>query len=267
MHEQIPPVALSWARWTLASLIIVPLAYNNLKHDWPVIRTNLPILCFLGAIGVGFFNLLHYVALNYTTALNVVVLQSSTPFVITIVSFLIFRETITARQGVGIVISMIGVLYILTRGDLSALASLSFGTGDLIFMTAVILWAVYTTLLRKKPQMSALSFAAVTFVIGAISNIPLVLVEHIYDRQLTADLPTALSIAYVAIFPSVISYVFYNKGVEYIGSARAGAFIYLVPFMGAILALIFLSEHPKIYHAVGFTLILLGIWLTVRTKK
>lgn len=267
IHTDVPPVALAWARWTGAFLIVLPFAFRAMRRDWPIIRQNLHILIFLGTLGVASFNTLSYIALNHTTAINALILQSSAPFSIVLASFVFFGDRITLSQGLGIGVSLLGVLAIICKGDLSSLASLTLGRGDLLLLLAVICWAVYTAFLRKKPDIHCLSFAAVTFFVGSAVNTPLVVLEYSFGRSMNVDLMTAAAIAYVAVFPSVLAYIFYNQSVEIIGPARTGAFIYLVPMFGAVLAITLIGETLFPYHLAGFGLILTGVWLSARRHR
>jgi drug/metabolite transporter (DMT)-like permease len=197
VHEYIPPIALAWTRWCLATLIIVPFAIPHLKRDWPVIRANLPILLFFGIIGVGAFNTLSYTGLNYTTALNALVLQSSGPILIVLMSFFIFGDRISPRQALGITCSFTGVLVMVARGDFSVLAGFELNRGDLLLLAALGLWGLYTAYLRKRPAIHWLSFTATTFLIGALINTPFYAWEHLTVRQLHFDAQTLAAIAYV----------------------------------------------------------------------
>ncbi len=264
VHETIPPIALAWTRWCFASLVILPFAYSQLKRDWPAIRANLPILVFLGVLGVGAFNTLSYTGLNYTTALNALVLQSSGPILIVLASLAIFDERISLRQAIGIAISLTGVLFMVARGDFSVLAGLELNRGDLLLIAAIVLWGFDTAVLRKRPAIHWLSFAAVTFIIGAAVNTPFFVWEHVSVRQLHFNAQTLGAIAYVSIFPSVLAYICFNRGVELIGANRAGVCLHLVPLFGAILAIALLGEAPRIYHLIGFALILTGVILAAR---
>lgn len=264
VHEHVPPIALAWTRWTFAALIILPFAVPHLRRDWPVIRANLPILVFFGTVGVGAFNTLSYTGLNYTTALNALVLQSSGPVLIALASMIIFGDRISPRQALGIVISLTGVLFMITRGDLSTLMELEFNRGDLFLITALALWGLYTSFLRKRPRVHWLSFTATTFIIGALANLPFFLWEHFFVRQLQFDAQTAGAIAYVSIFPSILAYICFNRGVELIGAPRAGVCMHLVPLFGAILAITLLGEEPKGYHFIGIAFILTGVTLAAR---
>lgn len=264
VHEHIPPIALAWTRWTFAALIVFPFAACHMRRDWPVIRRNLPILVFFGTVGVGAFNTLSYTGLNYTTALNALVLQSSGPILIVLASVLIFRDRITHRQMLGICLSLTGVLSMVARGDLSVLAELELNRGDLMLLLALALWGLYTAFLRKRPDIHWLSFIGTTFVIGSLANLPFFLFEHLFARQLQFDAETAAAIAYVSIFPSILAYICFNRGVELIGSTRAGVCLHLVPLFGAVLAITLLGEELRLYHVVGIALILAGVSLTAR---
>ncbi len=264
VHGTVPPIALAWSRWTLASLLILPFAWRHLKRDWPLLRQHAGIVLFLGATGVGAFNSLAYLGLNYTTALNGLILQSSAPVMIALAAFFFFGDRVSPRQGVGIVLSLIGVLIIVTQGDLSRLSQMAFNQGDLLIFGAMAIWAIYTVFVRKRPSVHPVSFAAATFIIGAIVNTPIFLFEHASGWRLQPTPETFAAIAYVSIFPSILSYIFFNRGVELIGSNRAGVFLHLVPFFGAVLAITLLGERLQLFHLAGFALILTGVTLASR---
>lgn len=264
VHGHVPPIALAWARWMLATAIVLPFAVPHLRREWSAVRANLPILVFLGAAGAGVFNTIAYFSLNYTTALNAVVMQSSAPVLIVLAGLILFGERVRPLQALGIAVSLAGVLTMVARGDLSVLADLSLNKGDIGLLVAMATWAIYTAFLRKRPLIHWLSFTAVTFGVAAALNTPLMIAEHLSGWQLQLDLDTVLAIAYVSVFPSVLSYIFYNRGVELIGANRAGVFMHLVPFYGAALAILLLGEQPQLYHGVGIALILSGVALAAR---
>ena len=264
VHEHVPPVALAWTRWSLATLFILPFAISHLKRDWPVIRAHLPILVFFGIVGVGAFNTLSYTGLNYTTALNGLVMQSSGPIMIVLASFFIFGDRISPRQTIGIAVSLTGVLFMVLRGNLYALAGLELNSGDLWILASLALWGLYTACLRKRPEIHFLSFASSTFFIGAAVNTPFFVWEHLSMRQLQFDAQTLAAIGYVSVFPSILAYIFFNRGVELIGANRAGIALHLVPLFGAVLAIVLLGEKPEAYHLIGITLIMAGVTLAAR---
>ncbi len=262
-----PPIALAWFRWVLAFMIILPFTISQVKQDWPIIKKNIPILTLLGVLGVGSFNTLSYIGLNHTTAINALILQSSSPILIAILAFLIFRDKVTIFQMIGITTSLIGVFVVILKADINAIRNFTFNVGDIWIFTAMAFWSVYTVFLRYRPAIHWKSLAAITFFIGAIFITPFYLWEHINVAQVKFNTPSLLSIAYVCIFPSVLSYIFYNRGVELIGPNRAGAYLHMAPFFGAILAITILGEKLQLYHIAGLSLILLGVAMTSRKPK
>lgn len=267
VHEFFPPIALASIRWTLAFLIILPFAWPHVRRDWPVIRQQWPWLVFLGATGAGSFNTLTYIGLNHTPALNALIINSSGPVMIALASFLFFSDRLTLRQVLGIGLSLIGVIVVVSRGDPQTLAALEFNIGDLWVLGAMCVWGVYTAFLRKRPEIHWLSLAATLFAVAALINWPLHAWEHAYVRTLTLSTDALLAIGYVAIFPSILSYVFYMRGVQLIGGNRAGVFLHLIPLFGSTLAILILGEQPLWSHAIGFALILTGVTIAARKAR
>lgn len=266
----VPPIALSWFRWIFAFLIIMPFTLSYVRKDWNVIKKNIPVLAMLGIFGVGSFNTLAYIGLNHTTAINALILQTSGPVLIMIGAYLALKEHVTPLQILGILLSIPGVVIIIARGDLSILSQMSLNIGDAWIVAAMISWAIYTILLRFRPNIHFLSLAFITFAIGALFVTPFFIAEIAAGKVIILDKTTALSVLYVSIFPSTLAYLFYNRGVELIGPNRAGAFLYVVPLFGAALAIALLGEQLKFYHAIGLGLIVAGVWLTSKqtgTKK
>ncbi|MFW6024209.1 MAG: DMT family transporter [Dichotomicrobium sp.] len=267
VHEFFPPIALAAIRWTLAFLIILPFALPHLRRDWPAIRRQWPWLVFLGATGTGSFSTLTYIGLNDTPALNALIINSSGPVMIALASFIFFSDRLTPRQVLGILMSLIGVIVVVSRGDLETLAALEFNIGDLWVLAAMSIWGVYTAFLRKRPEIHWLSFAAALFFVAAAVNWPLFIWENAYVRSLTLSTDALLTIGYVAVFPSILSYVFYTRGVELIGGNRAGVFLHLIPMFGSALAILILGEQPLWSHGVGFALILTGVTIAARQAR
>ncbi len=268
VHEFFPPIALASIRWTLAFLIILPFAWPHLRRDWSVIRQQWPWLLLLGATGAGSFNTLTYIGLNHTPALNALIINSSGPVMIALATFIFFSDRLTPRQGLGIGLSLIGVIVVVSKGDPQTLARLEFNTGDLWVLAAMCVWGVYTAFLRKRPaDIHWLSLAACLFAVAAMINWPLHAWEHAYVRSLSLSTDALLAISYVAIFPSILAYVFYTRGVELIGGNRAGVFLHLIPVFGSTLAILILGEQPLWSHGVGFALILTGVTIAARQVR
>ena len=262
----IPPVTLSFLRWSLAFLLILPLAWKQLRQDWPAIRSRLGIMIALSLTGIGAFNTLQYWSLEYTQALNTLLLQSSGPLIVAVWSMLLLRVHLTAAQAIGIVLSLAGVLLILTLGHPTALASITFNRGDLIFLLAMAIFGFYSVLSLKRPQIHGLSMVAFTFGCGAASLIPLLVWELHARPVMVLDAKNLLSLLYVAIFPSTIAYLCFNRGVLLIGANRAAPFLHVVPVFGSIMAFVFLGEQPEIFHVIAFALVLGGVFIASRKQ-
>ena len=260
----IPPVTLALLRWSLAFLLVLPLAWKHLKQDWPAIRGKLAVMILLSVIGIGAYNTLQYWALEYTQALNVLLLNSAMPLIVAVWSLIILRVRLTAAQAFGILLSLCGVLAILLHGDFAALANIEFNKGDLIFMVAIVIFAFYSVMTLKRPQIHGLSFLAFTFGCGAASLIPLEIWELFARPVMALDVPNVLTVLYVAIFPSAIAYLCFNRGVQIIGANRAAPFFHMIPVFGSMAAIVFLGERPQLFHLIGFALVLSGVFVASR---
>ena len=263
-RELVPPAALSFWRWTFALALLLPLAWPHLKRDWPVLRAHWPILAILGALGIGTFNTLLYTGLQTTTALNSMLIQSAQPALILMVGGLVMRDRTSARQAAGVLVSLAGVLIVVSRGDLALLLALRLNSGDAIIAFAVLLWALYSVLLRKRPPVHPLSFLAASIMVGLVVIAPVYLAEIASGRLIVPETGSALAIAYVSIFPSFLAYLFFNRGVELIGSAATAQYMNVMPLMGAGLAMLFLGEALHLFHVAGLALVLAGIWVAGR---
>src|SRR5216684_6452471 len=175
----IPPVTLSFLRWSLAFLLILPFAWKHLVRDWPAIRSQLGLMVTLSVTGIGIFNTLQYWALEHTQALNTLLLQSAGPLIVAVWSLILLGVRLTLAQAIGVLLSMTGVLVILLHGDLTALSSIQFNKGDLIFLLALAIFGLYSVLTLKRPAIHGLSFVAFTFGCGAAGLIPLLIWELI----------------------------------------------------------------------------------------
>jgi len=258
---EVPPVGLAFWRWFGGALIIAPFALPHLRRDWAAVRARWPIVLVLGILGIAVFNTLIYVGLGRTTAINALLLQSIQPLVIIIFSFLIFRDTVGPRQLLAVAISLIGVVVIIARGELGVLATLAFNSGDVLVFIALICYAAYTALLRLRPRVHPLSFLLVIFTVGFALLFPLYVWEGLAGRPMRLTPVTLGAVAYVALFPAIVAYLCFNRGVELLGANRAGHFFHLQPAFGVILAMLFLGERFQPYHAAGITLIAAGILL------
>jgi drug/metabolite transporter (DMT)-like permease len=260
----IPPVTLSFLRWSLAFLVILPFAWKHLARDRAAIRGHLGIMIFLSIIGIGAFNTLQYWALEHTQALNTLLLQSAGPLIVAVWSLLLFGVRLTLAQTFGVLLSLSGVLVILLHGDLTTLKNIEFNKGDLIFTVALVIFGLYSVLSRKRPDIHGLSFVAFTFGAGAACLVPLFIWELFARPLMQINTANLLSLLYVALFPSTLAYLCFNRGVQLIGANRAAPFFHVVPVFGTVMSIVFLGEHPQAFHFLGFALVLTGVFVASR---
>lgn len=267
LRLDIPPIGLSFWRWALAGLILLPFVRQLLVENWPLVRQHLLLVVTLSMLGVASFNTLIYLGLQTTTASNAVLMQSFIPVAIIGLSYLILGSLIILRQTVGIFISLLGVSFIITQGELAALLKLDLNRGDLLVLVAVLAWGIYSVLLKKLPQdLKGLVLLGYTIYFGIVGIAPIYAWEIFDGRTLSMNLTTAGALAYVAIFPSIIAYLFWNRAVSQVGPAKAGQFMHLMPVFGTILSMIFLGERLQWYHVTGILLVAVGIYLATLLK-
>ena len=260
----IPPVTLSFLRWSIAFLIILPFAWKHLVRDWGAIRARLGTMIVLSITGIGAFNTLQYWALEHTQALNTLLLQSAGPLFVAVWSLILLGVRLTVAQAGGIALSLTGVLVILLHGDLTALTSIEFNKGDLIFTVALAIFGLYSVLSLKRPKIHGLSFVGFTFGCGAACLIPLLIWELSSRPVMQLDAMNLLTLFYVAVFPSTLAYLCFNRGVQLIGANRAAPFFHVVPVFGSAMAIVFLGERPQLFHIIGFVLVLTGVFVASR---
>jgi drug/metabolite transporter (DMT)-like permease len=260
----IPPVTLSFLRWWLAFLIILPFAWKHLVRDWGAIRRRLGTMIFLSITGIAAFNTLQYWALEHTQALNTLLLQSAGPLFVAVWSLILLGVRLTLAQAGGIAVSLTGVLVILLHGDLTALTSIEFNKGDIIFTVALAIFGLYSVLSLKRPEIHGLSFVGFTFGCGAACLVPLLIWELFSRPVMQLDTANLLSLFYVAVFPSTLAYLCFNRGVQLIGANRAAPFFHVVPVFGSAMAIVFLGERPQLFHIIGFALVLVGVFVASR---
>lgn len=268
MRDDIPPVAMGFWRWALALLILLPFAFAELRREWHVVRQNWQRLMLLGALGAVAFNTMIYVGLQYTAATNAVLFNSLIPIVIILLAWAFLGQKLRAVQLLGVALSLVGAVAVVARGDLSMLAAVELNRGDLWILAAIVLWAVYTVVLRWRPSgLSAVGFLAAMLLL----SVPLLLPVYLWEASVRGFFrltPAAmLALAYFATIPSIVAYLFWNRGVAQVGPNKAGLFVHLMPVFGALLAVVFLDERLYTYHFAGAALIFGGIWMTTKRQQ
>jgi drug/metabolite transporter (DMT)-like permease len=263
MHTSIGPITLNLLRWGGAALVLLPFTARGLWAARAEIVARWRILLVLGVLGSALYQGLVYMALNYTTAINAALFNTTAPMVVVGLSWLITRERITRRQGLGIALSLVGVLIIVTRGDLAVLLKIHFNPGDLLALASVPVWGLYTVLLQRRPTgMSPLVFLTCLSLVGTAALSPFFVWEYQVRGAPEWGVGTIVTVIYVALVASVIAYILWNNAVPRVGANKAGPFLHLHPVFTTVLAMLFLGEVLHLYHVAGMALIALGIWLT-----
>jgi drug/metabolite transporter (DMT)-like permease len=260
----VPPASLAVARWLIVALAVAPFALMHLRQDWPSIRRKPGLMLLFAVTGGGAFGTLQFVALHFTTALNMGVVGSVAPAFIVAASLILFRDRLTALQLAGVAVSLTGVLAIVSRLDFDRLAGFSFNGGDLIIIANMVLWAIYSACLRLRPPVHPVTFILSMAIISGLGNLPFALLEHAVGYHLQATQLTLLTVLYAAFVTTLLAYAAWNRGVDIVGAPRAGAFLHTVPLFSALLATSLLGESIEAYHVLGFALILAGVSLAAR---
>ncbi|APO56005.1 DMT family transporter [Bradyrhizobium diazoefficiens] len=260
----VPPLTVTTIRWFGVFLILLPFAWPHLKRDWRALRKSLPLMLFLSLVGFAFNNAISYWALQYTEALNALLIQSAGPLFVALWSLALFGVRLTAAQLAGIAISLLGVLTIILRGDLSALASISFNRGDIMFASSLVAFGLYSAFIPRRPKVHQLSFLSFTTCCGAIMLLPTAVWEAWSGNVMQFDGVTLATFGYILIFPSTLAYLFFNRGVALIGPNRAAPFFHLVPVFGSAMAILLLGEKLQPFHLIGYALVLAGVVIASR---
>lgn len=267
LRGDVPPIALTFWRWAFALVIVGVVFGRSTIRDLDGLRADGRRIVALAVTGVVGFQLAVYFALTATTAINATLLVSLTPVVIVAISRVALHDTINRTQGLGLLVSFLGAAVVVVRGDLGALGALSLNRGDLLMVAAVILWATYTVLLRRRPfTVSPASLVTATTAIGVALLTPLYLWSLAAGQRMTLTAGTAVGIGYVGVFASVLAFLFWNRGVAVVGANRAGLFLHLMPLFGAALSFLFLGEGIEPYHLAGGALVATGLVLTARGR-
>jgi drug/metabolite transporter (DMT)-like permease len=258
-------VSLNFWRWTLAAVILAPFALPALVAQRAVLRRHAGILLLLSFFGVALFQSLVYLGLRTTTAVNAVLLNSSLPLFILGCSWAIERERGTRRQVAGMLVSLAGILVILSRGEPGRLLQLEVQTGDAWILLAMPVWGIYSVLLKRRPpELGGFAFLLAISAAGALMLAPLYAVE-VFAAPPRWPSPAELTgVLYIALFASVLAFAFWNRGVAIVGANAAGVTLHLLPAFGTLLAIVFLGEAFAAFHAAGFLLILGGVFLATR---
>lgn len=267
LNDVLPPVGLAFWRWVLALLILLPLALRTGNGQVALLLRHWRLVLACGAFGIAGYNALAYVALQTVPAVNMTVVNSAIPVLIPIFAFLIAGERPKGRQIAGILLSMVGVVWIVARGSLSTLLSLSISAGDLWVLASIINWAIYTVILRYRPPgIDALVFLVGSIVAGLLVLTPFWLWEMARGQVMPVTPQTVSAIVYVAVFASVAAFLCWSRSVVLIGSTATGLSIHLIPVIVGALSLIVLNEPVLPFHLVGAAFIAGGLLVAMARR-
>lgn len=265
VRMDLPPISLSFFRWLTALLLLLPFVHQHVRRDWRTALQGWKTLLAVSLLGIASFNTLLYTAVRTTTAINCALMQTIMPAVIILLCYLLFREKISPLQGGGVILCLFGSALIVARGDLQLLSRLDFVSGDLLMLLAVVCYALYSVLLRFRPPIHPMSFLAITFALGTLMLLPLYLWERFTSGPLPLTPTVFGAVAYIALGPSIVAYLCWNRGIAEVGASRAGLYINLIPLFASLMAVAWLNESFAWYHTVGLICMLGGLLIFNRT--
>ena len=260
---QIPPLTLNVFRWISVWLILIPFTFKEIFINLPSIKKKWLVISFMGIITISTFNSVVYFALNYTQVINAVLVLAAIPAATIVLSSLMNIEKTNFFQIFGLFLSIIGIGSIISNGDIQKIISLNFNKGDLWMLVCVFTWALYSTLLKKhKFKFSQFSLIQLMVSVGIIFLIPQFFYEKSIGLEVNFNKPFFLILFYVVVFPAIVAYYCWQKGIEIIGPNRASMFIQLMPLFSAVMAIIIFNEKFELYHFAGAAFIVSGIYLS-----
>ncbi len=265
---QIPPFSLNFYRWLFAFLILLPFTFKEILANKKYIMENIGFFIILGITSITVFNSIVYYSLYYTQVISGVLMISTIPVWIMFIASILNIEKTNLFQIIGVVLSLTGVLFIITKADIELIKNLNFNKGDLSMVVAMFAWATYSALLRKKTyKVSQIALLEVIIICGLLFLIPVYLIEMSLGNTITISKPFVLTLTYVVLFPGILAFLFWIKGIAIIGANRAGVFLHLMPIFGALMAIIIFGEKFMFYHFLGAIFIVAGITLSNKHKK
>ena len=263
----IPPFSLNFYRWFFAGLILFPFTIKELVAKKKYILENIGFFTILGITSITIFNSIVYYSLYYTQVISGILMISTIPVWIIFISSILNIEKTNIFQIIGVIFSLTGVIFIITKADSEIIKNLDFNKGDLSMVVAMFSWAVYSALLkRKKYEISQVTLLQVVIITGLIFLTPIYFIEMYMGNVIVLGIPFVLTLTYVVFFPGLASFFFWIKGISIIGANRAGVFLHLMPIFGAIMAMLIFNERFMFYHIFGAIFIIAGITLSNKKK-
>ena len=265
---EIPPFSLNFYRWLFAGAILLPFTLKEILQKKNYIFENIGFFIILGISSITIFNSAVYYSLYYMQVISGVLMISTIPVWIMFISSILGIEKTNKFQIIGVILSLLGVLFIITKSDLNLIKNLDFNKGDLIMASGMFAWALYSALLKKKTyEISQITLLEVVIIIGLLFLVPIYILEINLGNPLIINKPFVLTLSYVVLFPGLASFFFWIKGISIIGANRAGVFLHLMPIFGSLMAIILFNERFMFYHLLGAIFIIAGITLSNKNIK
>ena len=265
---EIPPFSLNFYRWLFAFIILFPFTYKEIIANKNYVLENLGFFIILGITSITIFNSIVYYSLYHTQVISGVLMISTIPVWIMFIASLLKIEKTNIFQIIGVILSLTGVVCIITKADFELIRNMDFNKGDLSMVVAMFSWAIYSALLRKKTyKISQIALLEVIIICGFVFLIPVYFIEMSLGYKIILEIPFILTLSYVVLFPGIIAFLFWIKGIAFIGANRAGVFLHLMPIFGAIMAIAIFKEKFMLYHFLGAVFIIVGIILSNRKKQ
>tara|TARA_B100000945_G_C20327648_1_gene570801 strand:- start:197 stop:1099 length:903 start_codon:yes stop_codon:yes gene_type:complete len=264
----IPPFSLNFYRWLFAGIILLPFTFKEIINKKNYIFDNIGFFIILGITSITIFNSAVYYSLYYMQVISGVLMISTIPVWIIFISSILGIEKTNKFQIFGVILSLIGVIFIITKSDLNLIKNLDFNKGDLIMASGMFAWALYSALLKKKSyEISQITLLEVVIILGLLFLVPIYFLEMSLGNPLIINKPFVLTLTYVVIFPGLAAFFFWIKGISIIGANRAGVFLHLMPIFGSLMAIILFKEKFMFYHLLGALFIIAGITLSNKKIK
>ena len=266
--NDVPPFSLNFYRWFFAWLILAPFTLPEIIKKKDYIIKNYKLFIILGVTSITIFNSVVYYSLNFTQVINGVLMISTIPVMIMFISSILKIEKTNIFQIIGVILSFIGVIIIITKVDLEILKNLDFNKGDITMVIAMFSWALYSSLLKKqKYEISQISLLQVLMTFGLVFLMPIYFIEYQLGFRIIMDKPFILILSYVVLLPGLASFILWIKGISLIGANRSGVFLHLMPILSTVMAMIFFKEKFMFYHMLGARFIISGILLSNQKVK
>lgn len=267
IRSEVLPFGLNFWRCIVASAVLLPVVAKDARENLTAFKGNWKIVTLLAFLGSAMFQTLVYFGLQSMEAINALLLNSTAPLYVILIAFLALNDVPKPQEIIGITISFVGALIVISRGDIANLSGLAVNGGDFIIILALVILGVYSVLLQFGPRgMKGVTLVFFMSLLGALFTLPRYVVEAVSARNVPISGSSIASISYAGIFASVIAYLCYNSAISRLGSSRPMFFFHLMPLFGSLLAVAILGESLRLYHLAGFLIILSGFLLATIAK-